>query len=180
MTVWIALIRGINVGGHNTVPMKGLRALLEGVGFGEVQTYIQSGNCIFTSAKSKNRISKTVQSAIKSEFGFDVSVHVISRSEMASTCADNPFVQQGRTDPKSIHYYFLMSHPARDGTAQLKSVALTSESFHLTETVFYLHAPEGIGRSKLAASIEKALKVATTARNHRTISKLLELSDKIV
>jgi len=179
MPCWIALLRGINVSGHNIIAMKDLRLLLEDAGLKKVQTYIQSGNCVFTSTKSKAHLSKLIRQVIGERFDVDVPVTVLPLAEMEKAIRDNPFAEQGQASPKSVHLYFLNSKPADADLVSLSGIAKTNESFQLKDKVLYLFAPDGIGRSKLASAIEGALGVSVTARNMRTVTKIAELARSI-
>ena len=179
MASWIALLRGINVSGHNIIAMEDLRLLMEEAGLKKAQTYIQSGNCVFTSTKSKAHLSKLLRQEISERFDIDVPVLVLPLAEMEKAIRDNPFAEQGQASPKSVHFYFLNSKPANTDLASLSDIAKTNESFQLKGKVLYLFAPDGIGRSKLAGAIEGALGVSVTARNLRTVTKLAELARDI-
>ena len=110
---WIALLRGVNVGGNNSLPMKGLRELLEGLGHTNVATYIQSGNCVFQSkSASAAKISEGIAAAIKSGFGFKPAVITLSLKELDAALEDNPF-PQGSDDLKSVYVFFLSETTAR-------------------------------------------------------------------
>ena len=176
MNTWIALLRGINVGGNNIVPMKNLRMLLEGLNFLNVRTYIQSGNCVFECEVSDpSKLATAVTEKIGDEFGFRPEVMLVSKGELQAAIADNPY-PEGADDPKSVHLFFL-SQPTQDPDLEsLRAVQKPSERFSLSDRVFYLLAPEGLGHSKLAAKVEKALRVPVTARNLRSAQKIAELA----
>lgn len=175
MSTWIALLRGINVGGKNILPMKDLRALLQGLGFENVQTYIQSGNCVFSSPDiDAASMSARIKGAIQSRFGFAPAVLILAENEMREAIAANPY-PQGADDPKSVHFFFLSEPVIAADEQALDAIKLASEHYTLTDKVFYLFAPDGVGRSKLAAQVERILGVATTARNLRSALKVLDL-----
>ncbi|MEM1069546.1 MAG: DUF1697 domain-containing protein [Planctomycetota bacterium] len=175
MTTWIALFRGINVGGKNVLPMAALRSDLETLSLTNVRTYIQSGNVVFESrAKSANNLSKKMTEQISKNHGFTPDVIVFTSDDLQTAIDNNPF-PEGTEDPKTLHFFFL-SRPAKSPDRDaIEKAARPSERFLLTERVFYLHAPDGIGRSKLAASVEKFLGVAVTARNYRTVDQLITM-----
>lgn len=176
MNTYIGLLRGINVGGNNILPMKGLVALLETLGFRDVRTYIQSGNVIFRHGKDKASIlSKMISAGIKKEYGFEPQVLVRKVADIERAMAINPF-REAESDPKTLHLYFLASVPKKPDMTMLESIKVSSERFVLKDDVFYLHAPNGVGRSKLAAQAERALGVSVTARNWRTISKIMDMA----
>ena len=176
MNTYVALFRGINVGGHCALPMKELVATLEELGARKVRTYIQSGNVVFESAeKNLARLSRQVSAEILKRRGFEPYVHILTPEALAKAIAENPF-PEAVIDPSSLHLGFLASPPKDHDLKKLSSLSKESERFHLTESVFYLHAPEGVGRSKLAASSEKLLGVPMTDRNWRTVCKIMEMA----
>jgi len=179
MTTWIAFLRGINVGGNNKLPMKDLLALLTPAGFPDVKSYIQSGNLIFRSATSTApQLAKRISAAVLAKRGFQPHVLVLNVRELARAVASNPF-PDAEADPRSLHLYFLAESPTRPDVAALNRIKSKAESFAIDGKVFYLHAPEGIGRSKLAAQAEKLIGVEATARNWRTVSKVLEMASQL-
>ena len=173
MARWIALLRGINVGGHNKLPMKPLQEALTEAGFADVATYVQSGNIIFSHSGPASALAATITGTIAARFGFQPGVKILSRAELAAASAANPF--PGAED-KALHLFFLDGAPAPDHAAALDAIRAPSENWNLTGGVFYLHTPDGFGRSKLAAQAEKKLKTGATARNWRSIQALLALS----
>lgn len=176
MPVYIAFFRAINVGGKNPLPMKSLVSLLEGLGARTVKTYIQSGNAVFQSAeKDPARLSRQLATAVKQHHGFEPRVLVLDLATLRKAQAGNPF-PEAEADPQSLHLGFLAAQPQQPDIAKLSGLKLDSERFHLGDGVFYLHAPQGVGRSKLAASAEKLLGVPMTDRNWRTVCKVAELA----
>ncbi len=173
MHTWIALLRGINVGGNNIVPMAQLRSHLESLGLQNIRTYIQSGNVVFDSADGTALShAANISGLIEAKFGFKPKLFVLDLESLQMAIAENPF-PDAVSDPKTLHFSFL-AKPAVDADLDaLDAFKSPTEEFELTERVFYLHAPDGIGRSKLAANVEKRLGVATTSRNFRTVEKLL-------
>lgn len=176
MNTHIALFRGINVGGHGILPMKDLRALLEGLGLTGVKTYLQSGNAVFQSrARDARRLERKIGKAIQESRGFTPEILVLSVADFRAALEANPF-PAGEDDPRTLHLFFLKSRPENPDLARLKSLQNGNEEFELTDAVFYLHAPDGIGRSKLAADVEKALGVPGTGRNWRSAGAVLALA----
>lgn len=176
MNTYVAFFRGINVGGNGSLPMKELVAALEDTGARKVRTYIQSGNAVFASAeKNLTRLSMQLSTEIMKRRGFEPHVHILTLEALAKAIAENPF-PEAVIDPGSLHLGFLASSPTSPDLKKLSSLRKDSERFQLTERVFYLHAPEGVGRSKLAASAEKILGVPMTDRNWRTVCKVMEMA----
>ena len=175
MKTWITLFRGINVGGNNVLPMAELKEDLETLKLKNVRTYIQSGNVVFdATAKTVASISKKIKKRIEERHGFEPKILILSQDELAAAVEANPF-PKAQSDPKTLHFFFLAESTSDSNMDAIESARKATESFKLTDCVFYLHAPEGIGRSKLAANVEKHLGVTTTARNFRTVEKLMTM-----
>ena len=180
MNTFIALLRGINVGGRNILPMRELVGVLEGLGLSRVKTYIQSGNVVFQSDnKDTAALSQQIKRAIGQSHGFTPHVLILDINEFHDALTANPF-PEGEHEPKTLHLYFLEAVPQHPDFETLESKKIDSEQFKLIDKVFYLHAPDGIGRSKLAEKVEKAMGVAATARNWRTVSKLMSMSEEVL
>lgn len=174
MNIWIALLRGINVGGNNILPMKDLRTLLEAQGFEDVKTYIQSGNIVFRSGSdNKTALANQIEVAIEQNFGFRPPVLLLSIDDLDAAVAANP-IPEG--DPKTVQFCFLFEPAPGTDVDALKELSIPSEQFALTDVVFYLHAPDGIGRSKLAAKMAQHIPSEMTVRNLRTVLKLQEMA----
>lgn len=174
--VWIALFRGINVGGHNLLPMRELTALLGKLGARDVKTYIQSGNAVFQHASDDASVlAQRITRAIDRGHGFAPRVLLLTRSQLEQAAAANPFLAHASA-PSTVHLVFLASDPPQPNVAGLNKLKSATESFVLAGDRFYLHAPDGLARSKLASGVERLLGVEGTARNWRTVGKLLELA----
>jgi uncharacterized protein (DUF1697 family) len=176
MNTYVALFRGINVGGSHMLPMKDLEQLLEKNGCVDVQTYIQSGNVIFQSAMSDaGRLTKQITAAVSDSRGFEPLMLVLTRGELESAAAANPFPEADGS-PTSVHLFFLAERPTKPDLQSLEALKAKSERFVLKGKVLYLHTPDGFGRSKLAARAERLLGVDATARNWRTVTALLKMA----
>ena len=176
MNTCIALFRGINVGGKGRLPMKELVSLLEAMGAKNARTYIQSGNAVFeSSGKDLAELSREIAAEVKKRHGFEPHVLVMDIGALESAIANNPF-PEAVDDPSKLHLGFLISVPKSPDMERLESLRKDNEHFRLIGSVFYLHAPEGVGRSKLAANSEKLLGVPMTDRNWRTVCKLREMT----
>ncbi len=179
MNTIIALWRGINVGGHNKLPMKELKTVLTQLGLTDVQTYIQSGNVAFRSERTDfPALAEEIKLAIGKSHGFEPQVMLLSLAELATAVSHNPFPATDEQH-KTLHFYFLECAPSEPDLAMLEALKADTEQFELIDAVFYLHAPDGIGRSKLAVKVERALGVAATARNWRTVSTLLAMGTAV-
>lgn len=176
MNTCIAFLRGINVGGNSSLPMKELVAILEAAGARRIKTYIQSGNAVFQGEeKTLSQLPKKVAAEIKKRYGFEPRILVLDVEALRRAIAENPF-PEAEADPGSLHLGFLASRPRSPDLDKLSSLKKESERFHLGDGVFYLHAPEGVGRSRLAASAEKLLGVPMTDRNWKTVCKVMGMA----
>jgi uncharacterized protein (DUF1697 family) len=176
MNTYIALFRGINVGGRNKLRMADLKAVLETLPLQEIQTYIQSGNVVFQTEEADRRgLAIRITEAIQAEFGFSPELLILSKEEFSAALRNNPF-PEAEAEPKTLHLYFLANQPQNPDFNTLNRLRADSEGYRLIDKTFYLHAPDGIGRSKLAAQVEKSLGVNATARNWRTASKIAEIA----
>ncbi len=178
MASYVALLRGINVGGRNILPMKDFRELLENLACENVATYIQSGNAVFHHSGKALEVSDSISDAIETDFSFRPSVMVLTAEVFAEIAAENPYADVA-VEGKNSHIWFASEAITNANKTRLRELATASEEFTLTEKAFYLHAPDGIGRSKLASNVEKCLGVEATARNWRTTGKIAELIAKL-
>jgi uncharacterized protein (DUF1697 family) len=177
MQTHIALLRGINVGGSGKLPMADLRALLTELGAQDVQTYIQSGNAVFRHRAGARTLTPKIRKAIAAAHGFEPTTLLITAEELQSFADANPF-PEAVAEPKTLHLFLLEQVPTSPDLELLTELATPDERFELRGRGFYLHAPSGMARSKLAAQAEKHLGTPTTARNWRTVEKLLLMSAK--
>jgi uncharacterized protein (DUF1697 family) len=176
MKTYIALLRGINVGGNHPLPMKELRQVLEKNGCADVQTYVQSGNAVFRSAVANPAdLAACVTSAVEKTRGFAPRVLVLTRSELERAAAGNPFPQADE-NPKNLHLFFLAERPKQPDLKAIESLKAGTEAFALKGKTFYLHTPDGFGTSKLAAKAARLLGVEATARNWRTVTALIQMA----
>jgi uncharacterized protein (DUF1697 family) len=179
MATWVAFLRGINVGGNHKLPMKELTALLGKEGLSDIATYIQSGNAVFRCARATApALGKRIGEAISRQHGFHPRVLVLSAAELEQAAAANPF-PQADADPAKLHLFFLATKPSSANLGALHALKAGSEAFELIDEVFYLYTPDGLGRSKLAERVERHLGVEATARNWRTVGKVLEMARRL-
>lgn len=176
MNTYIALLRGINVGGNNKLPMRELVLLLDGLGLQNVKTYIQSGNIVFQSEHSDpTQLSQAITGAISQGHGFAPYTLILDSRALKAAMAANPF-PEGEAEPKSLHLFFMDARPKTFDTGALDRLKAANERYQLIDQVFYLHAPDGIGRSKLAENAGKGWGVNITARNWRTVSEIMAIA----
>ncbi len=174
----VALLRGINVGGKNLLPMKELVALCEEAGAAEVSTYIQSGNVVFTASKDvAARLPATLAAAIARTRGLAVPVVVREGSELARVVASNPFAGDGNED--AWHVMFLADAPAADRVAALDPARSPTDRFAVVGSEVFLHCPEGLARTKLTnAWFDARLGTTSTCRNWRTVLTLVAMTQR--
>jgi uncharacterized protein (DUF1697 family) len=177
MQTYIALLRGINVGGHKKVPLVQLRELLSNSGLLNVKTYIQSGNVIFQSTNEDSKeLEKTIQSSILDHFGFKVPVLVRTRTELLTIFNNCPF-----SDEKKSESYFVMLSDVPDEMLVNEASQKTypDDDYVILNDCIYLFCAKGYGRAKFNLSyFEKKLNIHATARNYKTMVKLLALSEE--
>jgi uncharacterized protein (DUF1697 family) len=173
VTVYAALLRGINVGGNNKVPMPELKVLFEELGHSDVVTYIQSGNVVFRATRADAR---AIEQRITDIFGLDVAVVMRTGAELAAAAAGNPFLVAG-AETKPLYVVFLDREPAVDAVGQLDPDRSPGDRFSVNGREVYLDLPTGAGRTKLNLDyLERRLKVKGTARNWNTVLRLVELT----
>ncbi len=176
MSTYIALLRGINIGGHHKLPMKELVAVLEALGLRNVQTCIQSGNAVFQAQTgSPGQLAAKISAAIKKSHGFEPKTMLLDVIQLDQAIRDNPF-PEGETPGNTLHLSFLAEAPAQPDLAGIETIRAKTEKCLLQGKVFYLYAPDGVARSKLAASMERLLGVPITSRNWNTVKKLQEMA----
>jgi len=180
MKTYIALLRGINVSGQKKIKMADLREMMVKLEFESVQTYIQSGNIVFKSEEpNRNQLEDQIKNGIAETFGFDVPILVKKRSELAQILQDSPFTKIEDLETNRIYYTLLQKEPEESSLANLSPDDYPNELFHIRKNCVYLNCIKGAGKAKLNNNIiERKLGVSATTRNHRTMVKLLELSEE--
>ncbi len=179
MYTYIVLIRGINVGGRNLIPMKELTMRLEEQGLSHVKSQGQSGNLVVQSGfSSAAQLSKLIGEIIYSAKGFTANVVSLKHKDFLSILKSNPF-GIADSEPKTVHVYFAIEKKLSASKQEFEHLLSNGEDLHITEKAAFLFAPNGIGRSKLAAKLETLLGVNTTARNWQSLNKTLKLIDKL-
>jgi uncharacterized protein (DUF1697 family) len=183
MPRYLALLRGINVGGHNKVAMADLRDLATALGHSDVATYIQSGNLVFTCSEADAvALADALEAEIADRLGVRPAVVVISGPDLARVIADNPFPAED--NPKSVHAVFRREPIDDEGIAAVAAAVRRSreaggnDDAVVVGSTLYLHTPDGLGRSELAAQLARSsVQAAGTARNWATVSKLMAMLD---
>lgn len=176
MTKYVAILRGINVGGKRKILMKDLKLLFEELGFCNVQTYIQSGNVIFCGREiaSEVTLSEEIERAIFEKFGFEVPVILRTSEELAEILSNNPFLP--KTDVSRLHVTFLNDFPKEENVEKIKNINFSPDSFCLTGKNVFINCAGNYHKTKLSNHFfENKLKVKATTRNWKTVMKLQEL-----
>jgi uncharacterized protein (DUF1697 family) len=181
MMTYIAMLRGINVGRGKVVKMERLRTLFATLGFGEVRTYVQSGNVVFQSErKSPAELTRTIEAKIQRDFGFTVPVLINTSKELAPIVRNNPLLRVKGIDVSKLHVTFLSDAPPKTAARVLEDLATTRERFRILNREIYLYCPDGYGKSKLTNNtIEKKFSLVATTRNWRTVNALLEMAGSL-
>jgi uncharacterized protein (DUF1697 family) len=179
METFVALLRGINVGGRTIIPMAELRSSVSALGLQDVVTYVQSGNVVFrTHGGGARDLAASIEERVASDFGVGVAVLLRTPSDLRAVAEQNPFLARGE-DPSRLHVMFLDREPAAEAATRLDPERSPPEEFALAGREMYLYLPNGAGRSKLTLDyFEKRLGVRATVRNWRTLTKLIELTEK--
>jgi uncharacterized protein (DUF1697 family) len=174
MPIYIAMLRGINVGGHKRIKMDQLRDSLEALGLQQVKTYIQSGNVVFkTATTSPAALTKKIESKILSQFGFPVSVICRTVHEIENIIKNNPFMNQAELDHEKFHVAFLSQVPAPAALKRLAGLTLAPDQSCCLGREVYLYFPNGHSGSTLwKHPLDGVLSVVTTTRNWRTVNTL--------
>jgi len=175
-TSYVALLRGINVGGRSKLSMADLRAAFADTGFDDVSTYIQSGNVLFRSSRSPAALPGAIEEVIDAAFGLTVRALLRTSTELADVVAHNPLATGGR-DMSRLHVTFLAAAPAPPRVAALDSGPFLPDEFGVRGREIYLHCPGGYGRTKLNNTFfERTLEAVATTRNWKTVTTLADLS----
>lgn len=171
---WVALLRAVNLGPRNRVPMAELRALLERTGYGSVRTFIASGNVLFTAGSGdRGALGRELETLIAEAFAVETTAIMRTPDELAAVAGAHPF----GADTSHTHVSFLVAEPDPTAVARLGEADHGPDRVHVAGSDVYLHYPAGVQGSRLgAAKLERLLGVAGTVRNWRTVTALAELA----
>ena len=176
MRTHVALLRGINVGGRATIPMKELALLFLTLGCENVQTYLRTGNLVFESSRDAGELEELFESAIAREFSLSIPVVVRSREQFANYLVNAPFHSESKSDPSHLLLYLSKSLPLDTAVGDLLVKAAAGESAKQAEDAIWIYFPDGIGRSKVTPSIvDRSIGSPATGRNWNTLLKISEL-----
>ena len=183
MNTYIALLRGINVSGYNKIKMVDLKQLFIDLNYNNVTTYIQSGNVIFQDKEDVvSKIENNILKAIKTKFGYDLKVLVITKNELKTIFNSNPYIERSSIDITKLCVTFLSTSPILENISEIeKLVSNNEDKFIVFEKHIFLHCPSGFARTKLTNNLfERKLKSVATTRNWKTVTKLVELSNESI
>lgn len=178
MKTYISILRGINVSGKNLIKMQSLQETYEGLGFSNVNTYIQSGNVIFQSKESElDKLERKISQEILKEFSFNVPVLIRKNTELKEIIEENPFKGE---DSNKVYITFLSSKPSRNCIENLLQEESATDKYCLKGRTIYLFCLNGYGKTMLTNNyFENKLKVKATTRNFKTVNELLNLSETV-
>ena len=173
--VFVVLFRG--VGGATQLPTRPLKEELAAAGFKNVATYINSGNAIVSTGLDEMAATAKIAGIVREKFGFEKEILLVSRDDWRKLIDANPFPESVDV-PTSLHVFALSAAPDEMSVEALKARAAKHERLAVMGKVLYFHAPEGFGTSKLPPVVDRTLGVVSTARNWRSVLKLMELAEK--
>lgn len=178
MKTYIALLRGINVSGQKKIRMVDLKAHLEELGWEGIQTYIQSGNIVFTCPEDNpSHLAKMIRQKLLDKYGFEVPTLVLVPQELGHIINHNPFTQQPGTALDRLYVTFLLSTPQEDLVRKLQYLKKNDEHFVQDDKIIFLYFPDGYGKAVMNNNaFEKALHVAATTRNWKTVNELYKMA----
>ena len=174
MPTYIALLRGVNIGG-NILKMERLRALCAELGAKNARTYIQSGNIVFEAPATSSHWTRALERKLAGESRLPVSVIVRTAAEMNNVLAGNPFLKEKGIDTARLAVTFLQQAPAKKALGSLAALEIGSERYAHKGREIYIHCPDGFAKAKLY-SLDRTLAQRTTTRNWNTVKKLCEMS----
>jgi len=174
VNTFVSLLRGINVSGQKKIKMAALRDIYQSLGFSDVESYLQSGNVVFTTAEEDAAIvAQSIKDAIADAFGYSVSVILRDVVTFRLVFTGNPFLIDSDEDPAKLYVTFLANVPNADDLSNLSLPVGVADDFHVVGQHVYVFCPNGYGRTKLNNTFfERKLKVAATTRNWRTVTAL--------
>ena len=177
-TKFIGLLRGINVGGHNKIPMVELRSLCTEMGWDEVRTYIQSGNIVFASDDSAKSLEKALEQSIERRFDLKIPVIIRRANDWLAYVERNPFPEIGKTDPNLLALGLAKATPKASALKDLRERAVNGEQLAQTRDALWVHFPQGVARSKLTPDLmTRLIGSPVTMRNWRTVLKLRDMHE---
>jgi len=181
MPIYIALLRGINIGPHKRMKMEKLGASCAACGYSGARTYIQSGNVVLKAPKMAGaKLSRRLEEQIASDFGFSADVISRTREELGAIIAANPLLHLRGIDSEKLHVAFLPESPSTEAIRKLRSLVLAPDLVHIANREIYFYFPNGVSGSSLwKHPMDKVLQVSSTMRNWNTVNKLFEMAEEL-
>jgi len=181
MTVMISMLRGVNVGGHNQIKMDALRALYVSLKLKDPQTYVQSGNVVFRADdRAVAGVGKRIEDGIERSFGIRPAVILRTLEEMRDVVRRNPFAKRAGVEPNRLLVTFLAREPEAAARDKVLGIDTKPEELKMDGRELFIYYPNGMARPKVAwTTIEKALQTSATGRNWNSVTKLLEMAEKL-
>lgn len=178
--VYIALLRGINIGPHKRMKMEKLRASCEALGFKNVQTYIQSGNVVCKAAKlSSEAAAKKIEAQIVKDFGFSADVIARTGEEVKHIVSGNPLLKEPGVDISKLHVVFLSETPPAESITKLEAIVKAPDKVRHKGKEIYFYFPNGVSGSSIwKHNLDRVLGISGTMRNWRTVNTLFEMAEK--
>ncbi len=181
MKVFISLLRGVNMTGHNSIKMADLSSLYFKLGFNDAEVYIQSGNVIFSCEDDipADNVSSKIEKAILEKFNYKIPVLIRTIKELREIILNNPFLSETNFDPSKMAVIFIYSELLNAQVQKVSDIYYPPDKFKIIGREIYIYCPNGFGRTKLYTNFfEGKMGVTGTARNWKTVSKLLEIAEK--
>jgi uncharacterized protein (DUF1697 family) len=176
MARFVAMLRGVNVGG-NVLKMDRLRELCDEIGFKNTQTYVQSGNLVFDSDHPQSALCSLIEKRLAGETRLPVSAILRTPTELEKIISGNPFLKEKRIDLSKLHVTFLAKPAGKDAVSRLAAINAGADRFRVVDKEIYLHCPNGYGETKLSNNVlQKVVGVNATTRNWNTVNKLNEMA----
>ena len=177
----IAMLRAVNVAGHQKISMEALQTLCISLGLKDVKTYIQSGNIVFREhGKAPEKLARTLENGIEAKFGFRPAVLIRTAAEMRAVIANNPFAKRDEVQPNKLLVVFMSSAPTQKTIDQVLALPCDPEEIHILGREIYIYYPEGMARPKIpVARLERILQCSSTGRNWNTVNKLLAMAEAL-
>jgi len=181
MQILISFLRGVNIAGHNKIKMIELSALYKKIGFKDAETFIQSGNIIFSNMENVpvKELATKIEKAINQKFNYNIPVLIRTEEEMRKIVAFNPFLNEENFDPSKMAVIFLYEEPLPDQIDSIKNIDYPPDKFKIIGREIFIYCPNGFGKTKIYTGFfENKMKVVGTGRNWNTINTLLEIAEK--
>jgi uncharacterized protein (DUF1697 family) len=178
MSIFISMLRGINVGGHKRIRMETLCEIYEQLGFTHVRTYVQSGNVVFEYPElDPSGLTRRIEAHLEQTCGYPVEVFNRQADELKQLLAGNPFLNERNEDPSKLHVTFFYQSPSGTALSKLTAPGGTTDEFALGRMAVYLFCPHGYGKTKLSNSFfERKLGMPVTTRNWNTVNALYKMA----